>query len=132
MGRHRTNRLSAVAINAKKTPGYYADGNCLYLQVSTTGSKSWVLWYTLNKQRREMGLGSVADRTLSEARELAHRYRLLLHEGIDPLEHREAERQKNRWQERKNVRLSSVHATTMICTQVLGKTQSIPGSGLQP
>lgn len=43
-----------------------------------------------------MGLGSVADRTLSEARELAHRYRQLLHEGIDPIEHREAERQKNR------------------------------------
>jgi integrase len=95
MGSRRANLLTAVAVNAKKDPGYYPDGNGLYLQISTSGSKSWVLRFSLNKKAREMGLGSIVDRTLSEAREQARKYRLQLDEGIDPIEARKAQRQAN-------------------------------------
>lgn len=88
-------RLSAVGVNAKKTPGYYADGDGLYLQVTASGAKSWVLRFMLNKRAREMGLGSTSDYSLAEARERAKKYRQLLDEGIDPIEHRKAEREKN-------------------------------------
>jgi integrase len=89
------NRLSPVAINAKKKPGYYADGSGLYLQVSNSGSKSWILRYSLNKRAREMGLGSTSDWTLSEVREQARKYRQLLDDGIDPIQHRQALRDRN-------------------------------------
>ena len=95
MGSRRANLLTAVGINAKKEPGYYPDGNGLYLQVSTGGSKSWVLRFSLNKKAREMGLGSIVDRTLSEAREQARKYRQQLAEGIDPIEARKMQRQAN-------------------------------------
>lgn len=42
-----------------------------------------------------MGLGSVVDRTLSEVREQARKYRQQLAEGIDPIEARKAQRQAN-------------------------------------
>ena len=42
-----------------------------------------------------MGLGSIVDRTLSEAREQARKYRLQLAEKIDPIEARKAQRQAN-------------------------------------
>ncbi|MFC6280111.1 MULTISPECIES: Arm DNA-binding domain-containing protein [Polaromonas] len=32
-------------------------GHGLYLQVNTTGSRSWVFSYTKDKKTREMGLG---------------------------------------------------------------------------
>jgi integrase len=88
-------RLTAVAVNAKKEPGYYADGDGLYLQVSASGTKSWILRYMLNKRAREMGLGSVSNYSLSEAREKARKYRQMLDDGIDPIAYRETERQNN-------------------------------------
>lgn len=39
-----------------------------------------------------MGLGSVDDFTLAEARERARQYRQIIADGIDPIEHRRAER----------------------------------------
>jgi integrase len=95
MGSRRANLLTSVAVNAKKEPGYYLDGNGLYLQVAASGAKSWVLRFSLNKRAREMGLGSIVDRTLSEAREQARKYRQQLSEGIDPIEARKLQRQAN-------------------------------------
>lgn len=95
MGTRQSNRLTSVTINAKKLPGYYADGNGLYLQVSASGAKSWVLRFSLNKRAREMGLGSLADRSLAEAREQARKYRQKLAEGIDPIVQRKAQRASN-------------------------------------
>lgn len=82
----RHNLLTDAAVKSKaKAPGYYLDGHGLYLQVSEGGSRSWVLRYTLNKARREMGLGSVADFGLAEARERARGARQLVADGIDPI-----------------------------------------------
>lgn len=87
--------LSDPAIKAKSKPaGYYLDGHGLYLQVATGGSRSWILRYTLKKKTREMGLGSVDDFTLAEARERARQYRQIIADGRDPIEHRRAEQAK--------------------------------------
>jgi integrase len=88
--------LTQLAIKAKTEPGYYPDGDNLYLQVSSSGSTSWVFRYCLNGRSREMGLGSTRDWTLAEAREQARKYRQLLQEEIDPIEHRQAERDRQR------------------------------------
>lgn len=83
-------RLSVKSVAAKKRTGYFADGGGLNLQVSSTGSKSWVLRYMLNLKAREMGLGSQRVVTLAEARGKAEEARKLLADGIDPLEARNA------------------------------------------
>ena len=65
--------------------GRYADGNCLYLTVSETGSKSWLLRIVVRGRRRDMGLGSVYIAILEEARDRARQYRRIAGSGGDPL-----------------------------------------------
>jgi hypothetical protein len=67
----RINRLSAVKVAAAKAKGLYADGAGLYLQVSGSGSKSWIFRFKLGGRTRDMGLGSLQDVTLAQAREKA-------------------------------------------------------------
>lgn len=78
-------------MRAAKLPGYYGDGAGLYLQVSSTGTKSWILRFALRGRQREMGLGGFPDVTLARAREKRNRARELLVEGLDPLEARRSE-----------------------------------------
>jgi len=68
--------------------GYWLDGGGLYLQVSKTGAKSWIYRYQLHGKRREMGLGSLASVPAKEARLRAAEARALVHDKIDPVEHR--------------------------------------------
>jgi integrase len=84
-------RLSPTKIRAL-TAGMHPDGNGLYLAVSSTGSKSWVLRYRSHGRQREMGLGSLSVFNLAEARERARAQRQLLADGIDPLELRHGAR----------------------------------------
>src|SRR4051812_6258117 len=70
----------------------HADGGGLYLQVTNRDAKSWIYRYRLKAKSREMGLGSLHDVTLAEARERALACRRLAREGIDPIEHRRAQR----------------------------------------
>ena len=62
------NRLKALAVSKKKKAGYYADRAGLYLHVSISGSKSWILRFMLNGRAREMGLDSVLAISLEDAR----------------------------------------------------------------
>lgn len=78
-------RLNPLQISRLVKAGYYPDGRNLYLQVSPSGSKSWVFRYSFDKRQREMGLGSVSDFSLAEARDRATQQRRLLTDGIDPL-----------------------------------------------
>lgn len=71
--------------------GKYEDGGGLRLIVSRSGSKKWVLRFTINGKRREMGLGSLPDVTLSAARDKATTYRQQASAGIDPIEERRTE-----------------------------------------
>ena len=67
------NRLSARSVATASKPGYHPDGNGLYLQVSPTGTKSWIFRYSLNKRPREMGLGELTLVSLAEARHVKQR-----------------------------------------------------------
>jgi integrase len=81
-------KLTPLAVSKTTRAGYYGDGAGLWLQVSASGSKSWIFRFTLNKKQREMGLGAVHTVTLPEARARAKECRLILLEGKDPLEAR--------------------------------------------
>jgi len=83
-------RLTARGVQTKRTPGYFADGGGLYLQVSKSGAKSWVFCYMLKGKSREMGLGSALRVPLVRARELRDLNRDLLAAGKDPIEERNA------------------------------------------
>lgn len=85
-------RLTAMAVAKQKKPGWVADGGGLWLQITDTQSKSWSFRFALNGRNREMGLGPLHTVDLPKAREKARRCRELLEDGIDPIEHRKAER----------------------------------------
>lgn len=88
------NRLSFLAVSRAKAPGYYADGGGLVLQVSRSGSKSWLFRYSLHGKRHEMGLGSLKTVDLAGARVRARECRQLLLDGQDPLGVRRAASRK--------------------------------------
>ena len=82
------NRLTATKVQKIKTPGMYADGAGLYLQVTGNAAKSWILRYSLRGAAREMGLGSLRKVSLADARRKAAECHKLLEDHIDPIEHR--------------------------------------------
>ena len=64
------------------------DGEGLYLHVSPTGAKSWILRTVVHSRRRDIGLGSASLVSLAEAREAARRLRKIARAGGDPLAQR--------------------------------------------
>ncbi|MDB4431212.1 integrase arm-type DNA-binding domain-containing protein [Pseudomonadales bacterium] len=84
--------LSATKVKTVQAAGMYCDGDGLYLQVSSGGTKSWVYRYSLSKRRRDMGLGSLDVLSLAEARLARNDQKKLLNQGVDPIEHRNADR----------------------------------------
>jgi integrase len=85
-------RLKPVALKKSLAPGKYADGGGLYLQVASGGARSWIFRFMIDGRARAMGLGSLNDVTLKEARELARECRRFSKRGIDPIEARKAKR----------------------------------------
>ena len=64
----------------------------LYLQIRPQGTRSWLFRYYRDGTNQWMGLGSVADKPLSEARDEAAMLRVLVKRGGDPMaERREVE-----------------------------------------
>lgn len=86
-------KLTPLAVGKLTKPGYYGDGAGLWLQVSPSGSKSWIFRFTLTGKQREMGLGAVHTVNLTEARAKAKECRQLLLEGKDPLDARRSIKQ---------------------------------------
>ena len=84
--------LTMKAVERTKKPGRYRCGlvKGLLLQVTASGAKSWVLRYELNGRERWLGLGSVADFGLKDARDRARSARQLLADKIDPVEEKQA------------------------------------------
>lgn len=80
---------------ANRRHARYGDGRGLWLIVDPNGKKSWAFLYTINKRRRQMGLGSIEFMGLDSARDEALRLRRLVKRGIDPLAQKEAERIAN-------------------------------------
>jgi integrase len=65
----------------KAPPGLHNDGRGLYLRVKPSGARSWLYRY----KARWMGLGSLDDVDLEEARDLAHQARKAVRAGADPI-----------------------------------------------
>ena len=82
--------LSARKVETAK-PGKYGDGANLYLIVSETGSKKWVLRFTWRGRPKEMGLGSATNVTVADAREKASAARRKIAQGINPIDERKRE-----------------------------------------
>jgi hypothetical protein len=93
--------LSALKLKTTKA-GRYGDGGGLYLQVSHSSSKSWLFRFrsgttgTGKPATRKMGLGSLADVTLAEARDKARDARRLIAEGINPIHNRKTVQQEKK------------------------------------
>ncbi len=96
-------RLSALKVDKLKLPGMHNDGAGLYLQVTPGGAKSWIYRYTFQGRTREMGLGSYTVFPLADARERAAVYRRIKADGIDPIDHRNAERAAARTEAAKSI-----------------------------
>jgi len=79
--------LSAKRVQRLKGEGRYHDADVpgLYLQISASGARSWLLRYELLGKERMMGLGSAAYFSLAQARERAREARRQLADGKDPL-----------------------------------------------
>lgn len=80
--RHPQNRLTPIMVK-RLGPGRHADGNGLYVLVDGDGRR-WVFRYMQNGRRRDIGLGSINDITLSEARDEARKLRKVARTGGDP------------------------------------------------
>lgn len=80
-----TGKLTVVAVRAVSKYGYLSDGNGLYLQVSKSGSKSWVVRYRAGGKLREMGIGGVGVVSLADARRKAEDVQRQRHMGSDPI-----------------------------------------------
>jgi integrase len=99
------NRLTALAVKAKKAPGRYADGDGLYLYISPSGNRSWVFRYRdrVTGKLRDKGLGPLRDITLEKAREAAAACRDALRAGGDPIDTPRQERQALRLERSRQV-----------------------------
>jgi len=81
-------RLTARKVETARA-GRHQDGRGLFLNVSKTGGKRWILRFQLNGRRRDMGLGSWPEISLADARQMAEEARKLIAKGIDPIEARQ-------------------------------------------
>lgn len=86
--------LSALEVNNLRTPGHHAVGGAagLALQVTATGSRSWIFRVLVGSKRRDVGLGSFPEVKLADARRLATQMREQIKKGIDPVEERKKAR----------------------------------------
>ncbi|NDY96985.1 tyrosine-type recombinase/integrase [Wenzhouxiangella limi] len=90
----KAEELNALAVKRLTRPGSHAVGNPagLHLYVKPTGARSWVLRYHLDGMRRHLGLGGYPDVPLADARQAAREARALVRQGVDPIEHAQAQR----------------------------------------
>ncbi|WP_406645928.1 integrase arm-type DNA-binding domain-containing protein [Aliisedimentitalea scapharcae] len=82
------NKLSALQVKSA-SPGKYNDGGGLWLHRRQDGGGQWFLRVQIHGRRREMGLGSLSEVSLKEARQLAGRWRAVAREGKDPIKERQ-------------------------------------------
>ena len=83
--------LNALSAKTLSKPGRHRAGDGLYLNVSPSGSKSWVQRIVIHGRRRDIGLGPYPAVSLARAREIAHDNRTAISRGRDPVaEKREA------------------------------------------
>lgn len=107
----KAKELSALAVSKLKSEGRYAVGGVDGLHLCIVGnSRSWCLRIAVGTRtngkgkivvrRRDMGLGSYPEVSLSEARNKARELRKQVKNGIDPLEQKRLNKEALRIQQR--------------------------------
>jgi integrase len=84
----QTKKLTARGVASLKTIGRHSDGGNLYFTITRTAaglSRRWTFMYSRDGNQHELGLGSAAMVSLSDARKKAAQLRSLLDAGIDPM-----------------------------------------------
>ena len=76
-----------MAINKLKKPGLHCVGHVsgLSLQITSSGTRSWILRATVGGKRRDIGLGPFPEVPLSIAKAAAAFKRQQIRDGIDPI-----------------------------------------------
>lgn len=78
-------KLTTKAVAGKLKPGMHNDGEGLYLHVSKTEAKSWILRTRVHGKKTDIGLGSASLVPLAKARDRARNLRAIARDGGDPL-----------------------------------------------
>ena len=84
MARHLLSARRVTALLNGGRPRRHGDGGCLYLQVNGPDRGAWVFMVKRGGKQRPIGLGSVRDVPLKDARELADACRQAVRKGRDP------------------------------------------------
>ena len=82
------NRLNAAQVRSSRV-GKFNDGGGLWLHRREDGGAQWFLRVTVAGRRREMGLGSLTEVSLKDARTAAEKWRKVAVSGRDPIKERE-------------------------------------------
>src|SRR5271156_4336206 len=133
-------KLKALNVTREKRPGMYGDGGGLFLQVTGSGSKSWIFRYWVaerdpvtgelvrdpakNKikgRAGERGLGSYITVSLQEARDRALECRKLREKGIDPIDAREHARRQAALEQVKSLKFKDAATAYMAAHRVAWK-----------
>jgi hypothetical protein len=88
-------KLNAARMRTLTKPGTYGDGAGLYLQVRGPDKRSWLYRFKLHGKAHLMGLVTVGDVSLAEARDAAGAARKLVRQGTNPIDQRRAVRAEN-------------------------------------
>ena len=84
-------KLNARKVATIRRDGRHSDGAGLYLSWGQGASRRWAFIFRWHGKLKEMGLGSVAAVSLSDAREKAGEARRVLARGRNPIEVRRAQ-----------------------------------------
>lgn len=82
------NPIDIKALRPKAKPYKVSAGQSLFLLVMPRGSMLWRLKYRLNGKEKQFAIGTYPEISLCQAREARDQARLLLKDGIDPVEAR--------------------------------------------
>jgi integrase len=90
----RAKEFGSLEIRRLEKPGLHAVGGVagLHLQISKTGSRSWILRTMVGDRRRDIGVGAFPDIPLAMARDRARAIKADIQNGIDPVLQRAANR----------------------------------------
>jgi integrase len=84
-------KLTAMGVKNLTEPGRYSDGEGLILKLAAKGKGSWIVRVQANGKRRDIGLGSLSELPLADAREAARALRKEVKAGVDVLAERAKE-----------------------------------------
>ena len=75
--------LTTHKVRAIKTAGVYKDGGGLRLIATAKGTKRWELWISINRKKRERGLGVFPDVSLLDLEQIVQEIKRAARDGVD-------------------------------------------------